>query len=87
MNQYSCAIGRNGGQWCSQAGLELGLDFQRFPTDAGPGAAGFNYLLQRSTNLVDWTPSALLLNTNGTVLFTDFSATNSAQRFYRALLP
>jgi hypothetical protein len=51
------------------------------------GATNFNYLLQSSTNLVDWTPSALLLNTNGTVLFTDTSATNSAQRFYRALLP
>lgn len=59
----------------------------RIPTLKLTGAAGFNYLLQRSTNLVDWTPSALLLNTNGTVLFTDFSATNSAQRFYRALLP
>lgn len=51
------------------------------------GAAGFNCLLQSSTNLVNWTPSALLLNTNGTVLFTDSSATDSAQRFYRALLP
>ena len=59
----------------------------RIPTLKLTGAAGFNYLLQRSTNLVDWTPSALLLNTNCTVLFTDFSATNSVQRFYRALLP
>ena len=51
------------------------------------GAAGFHYLLQSSTNLVNWTPSAWLLNTNGTVLFTDSSATHSAQRFSRALLP
>jgi hypothetical protein len=36
---------------------------------------------------VNWTHAALLLNTNGTVLFTDISATHSAQRFYRALLP
>ena len=57
------------------------------PTLKLTGAAGFNYLLQRSTNLVDWTPSALLINTNGTVLFTDSSATNSVQRFYHALLP
>lgn len=59
----------------------------RTPTLKLTGAAGFNYLLQSSTNLVNWTPSALLLNTNGTVLFTDSSATNSSQRFYRALLP
>jgi alpha-tubulin suppressor-like RCC1 family protein len=50
------------------------------------GAPGFNYLLQSSSNLVDWTPTALLLNTNGTVLFADPAATNSTQRFYRAAL-
>jgi hypothetical protein len=41
---------------------------------------------QSLTNRVE-TPFALLLNTNGTVLFTETFATNSAQRFYRALLP
>ena len=51
------------------------------------GAAGFSYLLQTSTNLVDWAPSAVLANTNGTVWFTDSTATNSLQRFYRAVLP
>jgi hypothetical protein len=59
----------------------------RAPTLTLTGAAGFNYLIQSSTNLVNWTPSALLLNTNGTVQFTDASATNAAQQFYRALLP
>jgi len=49
-------------------------------------ATNFNYLIQSSTNLVDWTPTALLLNTNGTAQFTDSSLTNSRARFYRALL-
>ena len=50
-------------------------------------AAGYNYLLQSSTNLADWTPAALLVNTNGTVVFTDATATNASQRFYRAVMP
>jgi hypothetical protein len=47
----------------------------------------FNYLVQSSTNLVDWTPAALLFNTNGTVQFIDSAVTNSPARFYRALMP
>jgi hypothetical protein len=49
-------------------------------------ASGYNYLLQSSTNLQNWTPTALLVNTNGTVLFPDLSWTNSNARFFRALL-
>jgi hypothetical protein len=48
--------------------------------------AGFNYTVETSTNLQSWTPSALLVNTNGTVLFADPAATNGNQRFYRARL-
>ena len=50
-------------------------------------APGYNYLMQSSTNLTSWTPAALLVNTNGTVLFADPAATNSSQRFYRAVMP
>jgi subtilase family serine protease len=50
-------------------------------------ATNFTYLIQSSTNLVDWTPTALLLNTNGTAQFIDFAATNSRARFYRAMMP
>ena len=50
-------------------------------------ATNFTYLIQSSTNLVDWTPTALLLNTNGTAQFMDSAVTNSSARFYRALLP
>ena len=51
------------------------------------GASNYNYLVQTSTNLVDWTPTALLVNSNGTVLFPDSSAANSSTRFYRAIMP
>lgn len=43
------------------------------------------YLIQTSTNLSDWTPRALLANTNGTVNFTDPGANGSSTGFYRAL--
>ncbi len=51
------------------------------------GVSGYSYLVQSSTNLVDWAPVAVLSNTNGAVTFTDTSATNSTTRFYRALAP
>jgi Immunoglobulin domain len=50
-------------------------------------ATNFTYLIQSSTNLVDWTPTALLLNTNGTAQFIDSAVTNSSARFYRAVMP
>src|SRR5208282_3651628 len=50
-------------------------------------ATNFNYLIQSSANLVNWTPTALLLNMNGTVQFTDSAMTNSSARFYRAVMP
>jgi hypothetical protein len=68
--------------------LTLGISL----TNATPllqltGAANYNYIMQTSTNLVDWTPTALLVNSNGTVLFQDSTATNSATQFYRAVMP
>ena len=51
------------------------------------GQAGFEYTVQASTNLFDWTVIASLLNTNGTVQFYDKNATNYSQRFYRAVAP
>ena len=50
-------------------------------------APGYNYLVQSSTNLVDWSPTALLVNTNGAVLFADPAVTNRGARFYRAMMP
>jgi hypothetical protein len=50
-------------------------------------ATNFTYLVQTSTNLVDWTPTALLLNTDGMVQFLDSAVTNSGARFYRAVMP
>jgi len=50
------------------------------------GPSGYNYLLQTSTNLVDWTPLTLLADWNGTVSYIDSPVTNSTQQFYRAVL-
>jgi hypothetical protein len=49
------------------------------------GQAGAGYLIQASSNLLDWFTLATLINTNGTLEFIDDPATN-AQRFYRARL-
>jgi hypothetical protein len=51
------------------------------------GQPGFEYHVQASTNLLDWSPIAVLANTNGTVQFYDQSSTNYNQRFYRAVAP
>ena len=51
------------------------------------GQAGFDYGLQMSTNLIDWTQIAVLENTNGAVTFYDPGSTNSPCRFYRAVAP
>jgi hypothetical protein len=50
------------------------------------GPAGFNYTVETSTNLTDWSTIALLVNTNGTVRFTDPTLTNATARFYRAVV-
>ena len=50
-------------------------------------ATNFTYLIQSSTNLVNWTPTALLVNSNGTVLFPVPASTNSNAQFFRAVMP
>lgn len=67
--------------------LNASLNTNGTPLVQLTGVPGYNYLLQSSTNLADWTPAALLVNTNGTVLFSDPAATNSSARFYRAVMP
>jgi hypothetical protein len=51
------------------------------------GQPGYTYVVQASTNLINWTNIAVLVNTNGIVQFTDTAATNYNQRFYRAIAP
>ena len=51
------------------------------------GEAGFEYQVQASTNLVDWSDIAVLQNTNGAVRFFDPSSTNSLMKFYRGVAP
>lgn len=51
------------------------------------GPAGFNYAVETSLNLADWNVIAVLVNTNGAVRFTVPLETNTAARFYRAVVP
>jgi hypothetical protein len=51
------------------------------------GPTNYNYLVQSSSNLVDWIPAAIVPNPNGTALFSDPTATNYSRRFYRAVSP
>lgn len=51
------------------------------------GTVGNSVTIQHSSNLVDWVSFGSLLNTNGTVQFTDPFSTNAGLRFYRAKTP
>ena len=65
----------------------LGLATNGAPVLQLSGAPGYTSLIQASTNLLDWTPTALLVNTNGTVLFAEPGLASRTARFYRATLP
>jgi hypothetical protein len=49
------------------------------------GVVGYGYLIQTSTNLVDWQPAQYIVMTNSPAYFTDYSAPSFSQRFYRAV--
>ena len=51
------------------------------------GVQGRQYVVQASTNLVDWTNLQTNVANTATALFTDPAVANFKQRFYRALLP
>jgi hypothetical protein len=50
------------------------------------GLAGQTYLIQASTDLVNWTTLTTLTLTNGTGQFTDPATASYPQRFYRAVV-
>jgi len=66
-------------------------------TDWSYSTNGFNFTLQSSsalnghiqvsTNLTSWVTLTNFIGTNATLNFRDASATNSSQRFYRAVIP
>jgi hypothetical protein len=51
------------------------------------GGVGQTYTVQASTNLVNWVAITNLVLATGSGQFTDYSVTNSPQRFYRAVVP
>ena len=48
---------------------------------------GRHYVIQTSSNLVDWTVWADFVSDQPTILFQESRATNIAQRFYRIVAP
>ncbi len=50
------------------------------------GPSGFNYRVESSTDLVDWSTAAILVNTNGVVHFIDPNPPTN-HRFYRVVAP
>ena len=62
-------------------------DTNSSPVFSLTGPSGYNYRVESSTNLVDWSTIAILVNTNGVVNFSDPSSTNTNRRFYRAAFP
>ena len=50
------------------------------------GLTGSNYLIQTSTNLVNWQPFTNFTGTNFLLYFNDPAATNFKQRFYRTVV-
>ena len=51
------------------------------------GQANQSYILEISTNLTNWTTLTTFTATNAAMPFTDTTATNAPQRFYRARTP
>lgn len=74
-------------------GLAVPVSFSNSQQNAGDsvfsltGPVGYYYVIQASTNFVDWEGVASVFNETGTVEFIDTGATNFTQRFYRALSP
>ena len=51
------------------------------------GETDLRYVFEASTNLVNWTRLGVRTNLTGSIQFTDITATNFPQRFYRVLAP
>jgi len=62
----------------------LTVDGLNFSLQISPGLNGH---VQVSTNLAAWTALTNFVGTNTTLNFRDTAATNSSQRFYRAVIP
>jgi len=52
------------------------------------GTPGDLYLIQFSTNLIDWSDGSTVTNLTGSIQYIDAQSSNYVQRFYRCrLLP
>ena len=55
------------------------------PTFTLSGQPGYEYFIQVSPDLINWSTITTLMNTNGIVSFTDPGYSGYNQRFYRAI--
>lgn len=60
----------------------VGFNSERQPLLKLTGPVGFNYTIESSINLIDWTPMAVIENTSGIVTFAGVLSDDA--RFYRA---
>jgi len=65
-------------------GQPLATNGLNFALQVSPGLSGH---VQVSTNLTGWLTLTNFVGTNSTLYFLDAAATNSSQRFYRAVIP
>jgi len=76
-NTFNLQLTFSHGQPLSATGLAFNLE----------ASAWLSGLIQYSTNLTDWTTLTNFAGTNSVVSFLDPAATNSHERFYRAMIP
>ena len=74
--------GRPHGRFASVRRQPNGQVQLQFAAEPGP-----TYVVEASTNLVQWTKLSVRTNTTGTVQFDDPGATNCPARFYRLAVP
>jgi len=72
-----------------KVGPRLGIQLQPGDLVQGTinGAAGQTYLVQASSDLIDWMTLTNVVSTNASAPFFDADPTNFSRRFYRTLVP
>jgi hypothetical protein len=93
VNNYSCRFYRiaQGTLLVSVSPVVLGFGLPQPWTANGlalvlQGPVGSKYVIQASTNLLNWIPITNFVSTNSSFYFNDQQTTNYDQRFYRAIM-
>ena len=68
------------------ATLNCAFDSNSLPVILLNGPAGLNYIIQESTNLVDWAMAGVISNRTGSISYSDQRMKNEERKFYRVLV-